>query len=71
VGIYLPDDVFSHGQLYVGDSRVGEIEGLCILVLKGFREATGNEGTDLYAGVYTRNVVYRSAPKSFVTQIIS
>ena len=54
VGLFLPKPVFSHGQLYVGKSRVGEWGGLKVLVPDGFRDATG----EAPAGVYTDNVVY-------------
>lgn len=51
VGLLLPGDVFSHGQFYVGASRVGEPGGLRVMVIGG-----RHEGRD---GVFTRNVVYR------------
>ncbi|KAL4583557.1 hypothetical protein LXL04_008135 [Taraxacum kok-saghyz] len=51
VGIYLPESVFSHGQLYVALSRGISRENTKVLV-KPVKEFT-NEG------VYTSNVVYR------------
>ncbi|CAI0422977.1 unnamed protein product [Linum tenue] len=51
VGIYLPDPVFSHGQLYVGVSRVRSTNGLRILI---------DNPADI-PGDYTRNIVFREA----------
>ncbi|CAI0625460.1 unnamed protein product [Linum tenue] len=51
VGIYLPDPVFSHGQLYVGVSRVRSANGLRILI---------DNPADI-PGDYTRNIVFREA----------
>ena len=51
VGVYLPDHVFSHGQLYVAFSRGVSQSSTKVLVKHG-----KIDGED---GVYTRNVVYK------------
>ncbi|CAL1402188.1 unnamed protein product [Linum trigynum] len=51
VGIYLPEPVFSHGQLYVGVSRVKSAKGLRILIQ--------NPAEIPYD--YTRNIVFTEA----------
>lgn len=51
VGLYLPKPVFSHGQLYVGASRVGCPEGLTVMVPDCVRDPDG--------ALHTRNVVYK------------
>ncbi|KAL4590964.1 hypothetical protein LXL04_003911 [Taraxacum kok-saghyz] len=51
VGVYLPESVFSHGQLYVALSRGISRENTKVLV-KPVKEFTNEE-------VYTSNVVYR------------
>ena len=52
VGLYLPQPVFSHGQLYVAFSRVGSRSQLSVCVENG--KVAGREG------VYTKNVVYKT-----------
>ena len=49
VGLYLKDDVFSHGQLYVALSRCGDQENLAIL---------GPQPDD-QGKVWIKNVVYK------------
>ena len=51
VGIYLPDHVFSHGQLYVALSRGTSEASTKVLVKKA--SLVGEEG------VFTKNVVYK------------
>ena len=59
VGLYLPDCVFCHGQLYVGYSRVGDPDYVSSYIVDN--EHQGHfEG---YEGVYTRNVVYKEVLK--------
>ena len=50
VGLYIDRPFFSHGQYYVGQSRVGEKSGLRILVTDGNYQRK--------SGVWTDNVVY-------------
>ena len=51
LGIFLPEPVFSHGQLYVAISRVCAPHCLKFLVLNGKKE---NEN-----GIFTKNIVYK------------
>ncbi|KAK8942878.1 hypothetical protein KSP39_PZI009132 [Platanthera zijinensis] len=51
VGIYLPNHVFSHGQLYVALSRGVSAQSTRVLVK--------NSAIEGQEGVYTRNVVFR------------
>lgn len=54
VGPYLPEPVFSHGQLYVAKSRVGRRTGMRVMAVGGRRTCP-----DGVQRVYTKNVVYR------------
>ncbi|CAI0382355.1 unnamed protein product [Linum tenue] len=57
VGIYLPEPVFSHGQLYVGVSRVRSATGLRMLI-ENPAEIPNN---------YTRNIVFAEAFSDILT----
>ena len=56
VGLYLPEPVFDHGQLFVAFSRVGLPADIKLLILHNASQGTF-KGAD---GVYTRNMVYKS-----------
>jgi len=49
--LYLPNPVFTHGQLYVALSRVQSKHKISVLVKDG--------GVDNKPGIYTKNIVYK------------
>lgn len=58
VGIYLPDPVFTHGQLYVAASRVGEKSACTFFVPRPAHVAPAAHETVEQSLTYTANVVY-------------
>jgi hypothetical protein len=59
VGTYLPNPVFSHGQLYVAASRVGERSACSFLVKAKPVQQQGVVVHEFVATRYTANVVYQ------------
>jgi len=56
VGVYLPEPVFAHGQLYVALGRSGVAANTKLLI----NDVPNRQGRfDGVEGVYTRNIVYR------------
>jgi ATP-dependent DNA helicase PIF1 len=58
VALYLPQPVFSHGQLYVGTSRTGDPNDLRVMILDRF----GEQGSVVVNGVrrfLTKNIVFQ------------
>jgi hypothetical protein len=63
LGVYLPEPVFSHGQLYVALSRSGTMEGVRVLTVQ--RPDQGHfqidQDDDDSGGIYTLNIVWPEA----------
>ena len=57
VGVFLPEPVFGHGQLYVALSRATSRNNLVVLVSNG-RKFQGDDN------VYTKNIVYKDVLKA-------
>ena len=55
VGVYLPDPVFSHGQLYVALSRATARMNIKILAV----QSKDKSHRSMSRRTYTRNIVYR------------
>ena len=56
LGLYLPHDLFSHGQLYVALARVSSEDSILVLAKKVSRHGK--------QGVNTRDFVYKEALSS-------
>ena len=57
VGVFLPEPVFGHGQLYVALSRATSRKNLVVLVSNG-RKFQGDDS------VYAKNIVYKDVLKA-------
>ena len=55
MSLYLPEPVFSHGQLYVALGRVRSPNNLSVYIIPGKAQGTFEN----FEGIYTRNVVFK------------
>ena len=61
VGVYLPEPVFSHGQLYVALSRAMARSSIRVLAMPYAEKDVkkGNKKITIQNGTYTKNIVYK------------
>ena len=67
VGVYLPEPVFSHDQLYVVLSRAMARSNIRMLAMtaaekdvnKGKRKGKGNEKKKATNNIFTKNIIYK------------
>jgi len=58
IGVYLPESVFSYGQLYVALSRATTRSNIKILTIPPIDKKNTKRETKIN-GKYTRNIVYK------------
>jgi len=60
VGVYLPEPVFSHGQLYVALSKATARSSIRILAMSAEKDVNKeNKRMTTQNGTYTKNIVYK------------